>query len=809
MKRIIIAVLIFMMSFCVSAPFSYAKEYVHTSGENKTESLYATREQAVAKFVSAVGMDTFDVDIKVLNRFSDKEKISYANLEKVAAAVSSGLIVGYEDGKLRPGENISRIEALTILNRALNEVELADTYDVKFSDTPEWAEKQVSRLAAAGIIKGYGDGTLGVRDLLTNEQIKILCDRIKGYMGPAGDYYEYINSMWMNDTVLEDGVDVVSDIDRLNRSVSSKMSDTVFSLYRRCYNNDERFAEDSAEKRIITVYSAAANQAYRDKIGVEPLREVLDKINSAANMSELLEVMAELEKCGFSTLVKVGVGIDEKSGIYIPAVNGCYIGMDCERFADFENIEAYKEYIKTLFEISGEDDFEIKSEQAVDLCGKLAEAMGKNTAATEAVEFDAESIGKLFSEIDIVKYFEDIGFKDVRRLIVYDEEFAGFVNRIFSETETETLKSYLKAAVLDASAIYLSTDTFDAYLTYQNKLNGTNVDVIPSDYAMSAVCELLGWELGSLYVEECFPENAKSLVEEMTSEIIEEYAKMIKKSTRISPQSANKIKTKLKNIKINAAYPDDTDSYFKTDVEFRPAEEGGSLVEYRMLCAKVNAEKITEMTNNKEMRQKDRWSMYPQTVNAMYDAASNSITIPAGILQAPYFEASASYEQNLGGIGTVIAHEISHAFDSEGIKFDENGKPAELCTAEEKSAFSDLYKKMAEEYGNIKINGMNVDGERTLNENTADIAAMECIINLIGGDDIKLDRMFKSYAKTHRVKATDEYIKSMLQSDVHSPDKVRVNRVLSNFDEFKRVYGIVEGDGMYIPEDGVIRIWRH
>ena len=85
---------------------------------------------------------------------------------------------------------------------------------------------------------------------------------------------------------------------------------------------------------------------------------------------------------------------------------------------------------------------------------------------------------------------------------------------------------------------------------------------------------------------------------------------------------------------------------------------------------------------------------------------------------------------------------------------------------------------------------------------------MTCIISLVGDDDIKLDKMFKNYAKTWRIKATDEYTKLMLKTDVHSPNKIRVNRVLSNYDEFKRLYGVVEGDGMYIPEERIISIWK-
>ena len=816
MKRIISIAVAFVMSLCASVPFSYAKEYVHISSDYKGESEYATREQAAAKFVDAVGIEKFNTDTKVLNKYSDKEKISFANLEKVAAAVGSGLMSGYEDNTLRPQANITRIEALIILSRALSNIELTKWYDVKFSDTPEWAEKQVDRLAAAGIVRGYGDGTLGAKNLLTLEQINILCDRVVRYMGPAGDYYEYINSIWLENTVLEDGVSVKSDIDRLNQVVSSRITDIIFSLYKRYYSNGEEFEDDSAERKIISVYSSAANQGYRDKIGLQPIKPLLDRIDGINEAADLVDVMSELEKNGFSTLIKVSLDTDvNSSNRYLPAVSGCYTGMDKALFTgdgSEKHIKIYNEYIENLFEISGEENPKLKAEQATELCQAIARKINSKTGITdisnESSVYDARKMKSIFTNIDIIEYFNKMGFGSAKNYIVYDDELAGYINTIITNQEIDKIKAYLKASVLDSSSVYLSTSMFDAYQKYQNKLYGTNTDAIPADYAVSIVQELLGWELGSMYIEEYFPENAKKLVEDMTKQIIEEYEEIIKSSTRLSPQTRNKIVSKLKKIKVYAAYPDNIDDYCKTYIKLRPVEDGGSLMEYRMAYANAYSEECKMIIENEIIPAKDGWRMYPQTVNAMYDVLTNSITIPAGILQAPYFEASAEFEENLGGIGAVIAHEISHAFDAAGVQFDENGSHVDWWTSEEKYSFLQLCEKVIAEYNDTTINYSNVDGEKTLNENIADIAAMTCIVSLVGNDDIKLDKMFKNYAKTWRIKATDEYTKLMLKTDVHSPNKIRVNRVLSNFDEFKRLYGVVEGDGMYIPEERIISIWK-
>lgn len=142
MKRLLSLIMTLMIALCSSAPFVYANEGKYTSGSgyNAYEG-YATREQAVSCFIKAVGIDRFRSDRKILDKFSDKSKVSYPYIEEMSAAVYSGLINGYEDGTLRPQEPIKRIEALVILSRALSHTDLSARYDTGFSDTPKWASK--------------------------------------------------------------------------------------------------------------------------------------------------------------------------------------------------------------------------------------------------------------------------------------------------------------------------------------------------------------------------------------------------------------------------------------------------------------------------------------------------------------------------------------------------------------------------------------------------------------------------------------------------------------------------------------------
>lgn len=819
MKRIISVLVTLIMASSYSAPFVFAENGRYTATDSGFVSAgeFATREQAVACFIKAVGIERFKTDRAILDKFSDSTRISFAYIDAMSAAVYSGLISGYEDRTLRPQSQITRAEALVILGRALSRTELADNRTVEFSDTPEWAEKQIGRLASAGIVKGYGDGKLGARDLLTIEQVNTLCERITRCTGAMGDYYTFVNSAWLDSTPIDDGVSVWSDMDKLSQTVDSRISDIIFSLYRRYYNDGEQFAEDSNEKKIINVYSAAANQSYRDKTGLKPIREFLDEIAAAKTAAELLNVTAKLEQAGFPTMLTVGAETDPHSpSVYMPAFSGAYTGVKRTLFdgKDAEiYINAYKDYISRLFVISGEEQSEADKNAglAAELCIKLAKAMnpGDDSSISSSVKaYPIEELKSIFTGFDIQAYLADVGFAKAENVLVYSASLAEAVNSVMTDSGAETVRAYLAASVLDSSAMYLTSDTFAAYCDFRNTLSGSSAALIPSDYAVAVVQELLGRELGAMYIDIYFLKNIKNDILDMTGKITDEYERLIKSCTRMTPATRERAVRKLKSLRVNAAYPEDITEYRNDSYVIRPTDEGGSLMEYKIEAARAGNRYLTELVSSGAKADNEGWSIYPQTVNAMYDPVSNSITIPAGILQAPFFDQYASFEQNLGGIGFIIAHEISHAFDSVGAQFDENGALKNWWSEQDYSAFEQLCAKTVEQYGAIKTENGQVNGRLTLDENLADIAAMSCVLGLAGKDNPRLGELFEAYARTWRTKTTAAYGKMLLKSDEHAPAKVRVNRVLSNFEEFQDLYGVIDGDGMYLPEESRIEFWK-
>ena len=292
----------------------------------------------------------------------------------------------------------------------------------------------------------------------------------------------------------------------------------------------------------------------------------------------------------------------------------------------------------------------------------------------------------------------------------------------------------------------------------------------------------------------------------MVQDIVSVYKKRIGNLTWMSDETKEKAIRKLDAMKIKIGYPDKWDTYLD-DVRIESVSDGGSYFENMLSVAEASKKELSNLQGKPV--DKTKWEMYPYTVNACYSATSNDITFPAAILQPPMYDVNASYEENLGSIGYIIAHEITHAFDNNGAKFDENGNAADWWTAADYDAFEKLCEKMVYFYdGCESVPGIPMNGSLTLSENVADQGAVQCITEVAAGlENPDYKALYRSMAKAWASTRTREYAQYAASVDLHCDEKLRVNRTVVNCDEFYKAFDIKAGDGMYVPESERVKIW--
>jgi putative endopeptidase len=274
----------------------------------------------------------------------------------------------------------------------------------------------------------------------------------------------------------------------------------------------------------------------------------------------------------------------------------------------------------------------------------------------------------------------------------------------------------------------------------------------------------------------------------------------------MSPETKAKAILKLDTMAIKIGYPDQWPTIGDRLMVQSP-QDGGTY-----LANVVALKTATRQYHDDEYKQgvnREQWYMTPQEVNAYYNPANNEIVFPAAILQAPFFDESQSNGQNLGGIGAVIAHEISHAFDKNGSLYDEKGNYQVWWTDAEYQKYDQLSQKIIDYYGNYTIStGEAVNGTLTLSENIADLGALQTVTAVAEKQGEDLADVYRNWATIWAKLATPDLEKNYLLTDVHAPSPVRVNAVLSSIAAFYDSYGIKAGDPMYVAPDDRVAIWQ-
>jgi len=216
---------------------------------------------------------------------------------------------------------------------------------------------------------------------------------------------------------------------------------------------------------------------------------------------------------------------------------------------------------------------------------------------------------------------------------------------------------------------------------------------------------------------------------------------------------------------------------------------------------------------------RDEWTLSPQEVNAYYSPPRNKIVFPAAILQPPFFDPGADDAVNYGAIGAVIGHEISHGFDDEGRKYDGDGNVKDWWTEADNKAFLDRANVLVKQYDAFQpLPDLHVNGELTLGENIGDLSGLTIAYSAyhrsLGGKaaptlgGLSADqRFFIGFAQIWRSKLRDEFLRVVVVSNEHSPDRYRVNGVVANMPEFYQAFGVKPGDKHYRPPAERVKIW--
>ena len=389
------------------------------------------------------------------------------------------------------------------------------------------------------------------------------------------------------------------------------------------------------------------------------------------------------------------------------------------------------------------------------------------------------------------------------KVIVPEERFwKEFAAEYYSEKNWELLKADLIVSAATSYNSYLTDEIRVLSGTYSRALSGTPQAMDKKKAAYYLASGAYSQALGLWYAGQKFSPKAKADVEHKVATMIDVYKKRLASADWLAKETRDKAIVKLNVITPHIGYPEKLpETYAKKIID-----ESLSLVENARNLAKISIAHSWSKWNKPVDR--SEWHMPAHMVNAYYDPQQNQIVFPAAILQAPFYSLEQSSSANYGGIGAVIAHEISHAFDTNGASFDENGSLNNWWTEADYTAFTERTDKIVEQFEGLDSYGAKVNGKLTVSENVADLGGVACALEAAKqDDDFSARDFFINFATIWRMKARDEYMQMLASIDVHAPAKLRTNVTLPNFDDFHEEFDIKAGDPMWrAPENRVI-IW--
>ena len=411
-------------------------------------------------------------------------------------------------------------------------------------------------------------------------------------------------------------------------------------------------------------------------------------------------------------------------------------------------------------------------------------------------------VSSMLKTIKFKKVLKDL-FGETPEIVVVSEPryFKNFVN-VFNEETFEQYKHWAYVMGFIGSCSLLTEELRDLGSMYYRSLAGIPA-VTPIDkFAYQLASSMYSEPVGLYYGEKYFGEEAKKDITEIVYQIIDTYKSRIKNNDFLEEATKDKAILKLSKMGVKMGYPDKVEEIYSKLV----FNEEDSLFEIMHSLEKIktlnNLEKLSKPTDP------THWAMPGHMVNACYDPFVNDITFPAAILQAPFYSIKQTRSENLGGIGAVIGHEISHAFDSNGAKCDENGNINNWWTKEDNKKFKVKINAMVKQFDGIELPWGKVNGKFIVSENMADNGGMAVTLEIMGHTpNASYEEYFTNWAKVWCLKAKPEYLQLLLNLDVHGPSILRANMPPRNFPEWYDTFNVKKKDKMYIAPSKRVVIW--
>ena len=624
------------------------------------------------------------------------------------------------------------------------------------------------------------------------------------------DLYEAVNGEWLKTAKIPD-----------DKPATGGFNDLADEIDKTLMSDFEKMAADSSEKpalmqEFLNYYALASDFDRRATEGTTSLKKVLAPLENLTSQADFDTKWADFVRAGYPTPIGFDVDADMKNaqinalfaaapGLILP--DKTYYEEDNQQAAGL--LVVFSQMMTKLLVVLdySEEDAEQVISQALTFDRNLVPHV---KSAEESADYSKvynpqtfEEFGSQSKNLDLKAIVKNLlNGNEPEKIIVAEPKYLAAIDEILNEAHFNEFKSWLIVKTVSSLSSFLSDDIRVISGEYGRALSGSKGPKKQQKFAYYLAMGAYSGIVGEYYGHKYFGEDAKADVQRMVEKMIGVYQNRLANNKWLTSATRDKAILKLNKLGIQVGYPDKINPlYQKMHVDTKK-----TLLENAMAFDKLATEDMFSKWNQPVDR--DLWEMSAATVNAYYHPFKNIIVFPAAILQAPFYSLEQSSSANYGGIGAVIAHEISHAFDNNGALFDEYGNLNNWWSEADLAHFKELSQQMVAEFDGTEYAGQKVNGTLTVSENIADAGGLSCALEAAKAEaNADISAFFINWAQVWRMKASTQYMQLLLSIDVHAPAKLRANIQVQNLADFYVTFGINPGDKMYKNLDERVNIW--
>ena len=621
-------------------------------------------------------------------------------------------------------------------------------------------------------------------------------------VSPAQDFYSYANGTWKKNNPIPPEYPSWGSFNMVNEKVQKLIHQMLIQAAA-----NTKVKPGSIDQKVGDFYFSGMDEDSINQLGVKPLHAEFDRINNIKNLTDIQSEIAHLHQIGIDVFFGFGSMQDYKNSkeMIAAAVQGGlglpdrdYYLKDTPKFKKIR--EDYVAHIAKMFELLGDapDKAAAQANTVMRLETQLAQVSMSQVAQRDphAVYhmMDKEELAKITPNFSWPDYFSAIGQDKLKQINLAMPDFFKGLNEQIKTVPVSDWQTYLRWHLIDGFASYLSKPFVDENFKMITALTGTEKILPRWKRVVSTENGALGFAIGKMYVDRYFSPEARSQALDILKNIRAVLRTDISTLSWMTPATRKAALKKLDLMEERVGYPTKWWDYSTLNIDRGPYVL--NVIRANQFLVKRDLNKIGKPIDRSE------WGMTPQTINAYYDPSMNNLNIPAGILQAPFFDPNAPAAVNYGAIGFVMGHEMTHGFDDQGAQFDGHGNLKNWWTPSDLSKFKQATQCIIDQFSQYVVNGdLHVQGKLVVGEAAADLGGItlaykafhhsDAYKNAKTIDGVTPDQQFfLGTAHVWAMNMRPQQLQNQITTDPHPPAQYRVNGSLANIPQFQAAYNI-------------------